>query len=87
MKTQQGGGTRWKWVVSFKLRPLCPWGKSPRTHWIGGYVGLRAGLDPVNNQRISYPSRVSNPESPVFHPVAYTLYRLSYPGSVHLIIL
>jgi hypothetical protein len=22
-------GTRWRWVVSFRLRPLCPQGKSP----------------------------------------------------------
>jgi hypothetical protein len=25
--------------------PLGPWGKNPGTHSIGGWVGLRAGLD------------------------------------------
>jgi hypothetical protein len=32
-------------VVSFTLRPLYPQGKVPDTHWIGGWVDPRAGLD------------------------------------------
>jgi hypothetical protein len=34
-------GTRWRWVFSFTPLPLYPWGKSPGTHWIGGWVGPR----------------------------------------------
>jgi hypothetical protein len=34
-------------MVSFTLRPLCPREIAPGTHWIGGWVGLRAGLDAV----------------------------------------
>jgi hypothetical protein len=27
------------------LAALYPWQNNPRTHWIGSWVGLRAGLD------------------------------------------
>jgi hypothetical protein len=40
-------GTRWKWVVSFMPRPHYPRRKSPVIHWIGGWVGPRAGLGAV----------------------------------------
>jgi hypothetical protein len=39
--------TRYRWLVSFTLRPLHPQGKSPWIHWIGGWVGPRDGLDNV----------------------------------------
>jgi hypothetical protein len=44
-------GTSWWWSAS---RPGCfnPREKAPGTHWIGGWVGPRAGLDTVN-QHIS----------------------------------
>jgi hypothetical protein len=32
-------------VVSFTPQLLYLWGKSPSTHWIGGWVDPRAGLD------------------------------------------
>jgi hypothetical protein len=38
-------GTSQRWVVNFTPLPLYPWGKNPRPHWIGGWVGPRAGLD------------------------------------------
>jgi hypothetical protein len=44
-------GTRWWWVVSFTPRPLYSLGKSPYTHWTGGWVGLRAGLDTTVRER------------------------------------
>jgi len=34
-------------VVSFTVLLLYPQEKGPSTHWIGGWVGPRAGLDPV----------------------------------------
>jgi hypothetical protein len=40
-------GTTWRWVVSFTPRSLYPRGKSPSTHWIGGWMGPRANLDDV----------------------------------------
>jgi hypothetical protein len=44
-------GTSWRWVVSFTPRPLYPRGKSHSTHWIGGWVGPRAGLDDVEKRK------------------------------------
>jgi hypothetical protein len=39
-------GTRWGWVVSVKPRPrFSPSERTPGTHWIGGWMGLRIGLD------------------------------------------
>jgi hypothetical protein len=39
---------------------LYPLGKSPGTHWIGGWVGLRAGLDAGAGRKILCPCRGSN---------------------------
>jgi hypothetical protein len=46
-------GTRRGWVL-FTSRPLYPWGKSPFTHWIGGWVGPTAGLDAVSKKSHPY---------------------------------
>jgi hypothetical protein len=37
-------GIRWKSMVRFTPRPLYPPRKESGTHWIGGWVGPRAGL-------------------------------------------
>jgi hypothetical protein len=39
-----------------------PEGRAPGTHWIGGWVGPRAGLDAVKHRKISCPFKESNPE-------------------------
>jgi hypothetical protein len=57
-------------VVSFTPRPLYPQGKSPGTHWIGGWVGSRAVLDAVMKRKIPSPRRESNPRTPIVQPVA-----------------
>jgi hypothetical protein len=46
-------GNSWRLVVSFKPRLLYPLGKTPPpdTHWIGGWVGPRVGLDTVAKGR------------------------------------
>jgi hypothetical protein len=38
-------------VVSFTLQPLHPRERTPSTHWIGGWVGPRAGLDNVEKRK------------------------------------
>jgi hypothetical protein len=63
-------GTGWKWVVSFTPRPLYPQGKSPGTHWIGGWVGPRAILDTVVKRKILSPHRKSNSRTSIIQPVA-----------------
>jgi hypothetical protein len=44
-----------------------PSGRSPGTHWIGGWVGPRAGLDAVVKRKIPTPYRDSN-SPPPDHP-------------------
>jgi hypothetical protein len=39
-------GTRWEWSASYFVR-LIPGEIVRGTHWIGGWVGPRAGLDAV----------------------------------------
>jgi hypothetical protein len=42
------------------------------THWIGGWVGPRAGLEVMEKRKTSCPYREPNPDSSAIHPVAYT---------------
>jgi hypothetical protein len=44
--------------------------RAPCNHWIEGWVGLRAGLDPVSKRKIPSPRRESNPDHAVVQPVA-----------------
>jgi hypothetical protein len=53
-------GTSWRWVVSFTPRPLYTRGKCTQYPWIGAWVGPRAGLDAVEQRKISWP-RPSSP--------------------------
>jgi len=52
----------WRWVVSFTPRPLYPRRTAPDTHWIGGWVGTRAGLDTVVKRKIPAPSGIWTPD-------------------------
>jgi hypothetical protein len=44
--------------------------RAPGTHWLGGWVGPRAGLDAVVKRKIPSPRRQSNPRTPIVQPVA-----------------
>jgi hypothetical protein len=72
-------GTRWEWVVSVmpQLR-FTPGEWTPSTHWIGGWVGLRTGLDAGARRKILCLCQGSNPDRPAR---SQTLYCLSYYGS------
>jgi hypothetical protein len=50
-------GTGWGWVVSIVLPSLCftPREGTLRTHWIGGWVSLRASLDTEARGKILLP--------------------------------
>jgi hypothetical protein len=61
---------RRRFVVNFTPRPLYPQEKSPGTHWIGGLVGSRAGLDAVSKREIPSSHRESKDDHPIVQPVA-----------------
>jgi hypothetical protein len=68
-------------------RPGCftPGAIAHGTHWIGGWVGLRACLDDVEKRKI--PTLSGLELRPLGCPArSQSLYRLSYPGS-HIIII
>jgi hypothetical protein len=44
--------------------------RAPGTHWIGGWVGLRAVLCAGVKRKISSHRRESNPRTPIVQPVA-----------------
>jgi hypothetical protein len=69
-----------EWSASRPGR-FTPSERPPDTHWIGGWMGPRAILDMVVKIKIPSPSRELNHRIPIVHPVAYSLYRLSYRGS------
>jgi hypothetical protein len=53
--------TKWGRVVS-----IMPWLRfTPGTHWTGGRVGSRAGLDAETKRKILCPYQGSNPGHPV----------------------
>jgi hypothetical protein len=58
-------GTRRTWVVSFTPWQLYRQGNNPGIHWIGGWVGPRAGLDAMEKGKNPCPCRESNPSRPV----------------------
>jgi hypothetical protein len=72
-------GTRWGRVVSITSRPrFTPGERTPGTHWTGGWVVPRAGLDAETRRKILGLCRGSNPGRPVG---SQSPYWLSYPGS------
>jgi hypothetical protein len=75
--------TRWRWVV-FTSRPLYSQGKTPGTHWTGGWVDPRADLDTVSKRKISSPPPGIEPRSSDCLARSQSLYRLSYPGCHYL---
>jgi 4-amino-4-deoxy-L-arabinose transferase-like glycosyltransferase len=58
-----------EWSVSRPGR-FTPGKKPPGTHWLGGWVAPRAGLDAVEKRKIPSLLRESNPPIPIVHPVA-----------------
>jgi hypothetical protein len=70
------------WVVSVTPRPrFYSWERTPGTQWIGGWVGLRPGLDTEARGKILCLCRGSNPGRPF---CSQTIYWLSYPSSCPL---
>jgi hypothetical protein len=54
---------------------------TPRTHWIGGWVDPRVGLDDLKKRKFLPPQRDSNSDPFVVQPIAsrYTDYAIPTP--------
>jgi len=57
---------------------LSPREIAPGTHWIGRWVGPRAGLDVVVKRKIPSPRRESNPRTSIVQLVAPRWWREKY---------
>jgi hypothetical protein len=68
-----------EWVASRPGR-FTPRERAPGTHWIGGWVGPRAGLDDVEKRKFLILPGLELRH--IGHPArSQSLYRLRYPGS------
>jgi hypothetical protein len=66
-------------------RPLfTPGERTPGTHWTGGWVGPRAGLDTEVRGKILSTLPGVEPRSPGRPARSQTLYCLSYPSSLSM---
>jgi hypothetical protein len=66
-------------MVSLMPLPFYPRERAPGTHWIGGWVGSRAGLDDMEKKNLTLRGIELRP---LGRPVRrQSLYRLRYPGS------
>jgi hypothetical protein len=67
-------------VVRFTPLLLHPEDINPGTHCIEVWVGPKVGLDTLDKRRNLLSLQEIEPGSSTVHSVAYSLYRLSYPG-------
>jgi hypothetical protein len=62
--------TSWRWVVSFTPLPLYPRERAPGTHFIGGWVEPRAGMDDMEKWKYFTLPGLEVPPPLVVQPVA-----------------
>jgi hypothetical protein len=62
-----------EWSASRPGRAFNPRERTPGTHWTGGWVGPRAGLDTESRGKILCPRRGSNPGRPARSQTLYCL--------------
>jgi mannosyltransferase OCH1-like enzyme len=74
------------WIVSFTSQPLYPWERGSGTHWIGGWVGPRTGLDTVSKRKVPTGIEPSNPDHPARIQSLYRLPTLIYQDMISLIV-
>jgi hypothetical protein len=71
-------GTSWRWLAGFSPGRFTPEEGAPGTHWIGGWVDHRAGLDDVKRKFLTIPGLELRT---LGHPArSQSLYRLRYSG-------
>lgn len=77
-----GHGTRWEWVVNFKIEPIYPGIRAPAIAWIRGRVDSKTCPNAVEWRKISFPCKESKPD----FTARGQSYRLSYRGALALLI-
>jgi hypothetical protein len=60
--------------VSYPGHTLPPGKGLPITNWIGGWMGLRAGLDAEARTKVSFSCMGLNPSHPVYSQSLHTVY-------------
>jgi hypothetical protein len=78
LKTIPNLGTRSECLTS-RLGRFISGETCPGIHWLEERVGPRVGVDSKLKRKLSCSFHESNPCSLVVQPIAYSLYRLSYP--------
>jgi len=58
--------------------PPLPRVKAPNTCWIGGWVGLKTGLDAGMERKIPFTAPAGK-RTTVIRPISWSLHWLSYP--------
>jgi hypothetical protein len=78
-------GTSWRWVVSFTFRSFYPGETAPGTHWLGGWMDPRKGLDDMEKRKFL---TLTGLELRLLgRPTcSQSLYRLLYPGYLYVCI-
>ena len=66
-------GIRWRWVVRLTFRPLCSRGKRSQFLLKNKLGGCQRLVGCFGEERIVFTLRKSNRDSPVVHPVAWSL--------------
>jgi hypothetical protein len=72
-----------EWSASRPCR-FIPREKAPGTHWIGGWLSPRVGLNAVVKRKIPSPRWESNPRTPIVQPVAQRYTDRSGRGPSHV---
>jgi hypothetical protein len=77
-----------RWVVSVTPRPrFSPGERTPGTHYTGGWVCPRAGLDTEVSGKSPFASAGIEPRSPGRPTRSQTLYWLRYPARLQFVLL
>jgi hypothetical protein len=69
------------WVVASRPGHFIPGIRIPDIHWIGGWVGPRPGVDAVTKGKNPINALAGN-WTPAVQPVVYSVYWISYRGSI-----
>jgi hypothetical protein len=66
-------GTSWRWVVSFTPLPHYSQGTASSTHWVGGWLGPRVGLNTAQKKESCSAGRAVQPMTRLYTDWADTL--------------